>query len=225
MKIDLQKTFYFNEQVEVYILGGQSGAGTYKTTIVDVTSEYIELETPLKDGKFISINPGASLLLVQIKLDAIYTYQFRINSVNKEDLESFTLKQPEKIKRVQRRSHFRVEYPYKLEIFSQKKKTNKNINKKKEEYLTHDVSGGGLGFHTYVKPGSTRFNMDEDYFIKIFINEKPYFFSAKIIRIQELGDQRIFVGMQIVEINSKRREEIIRSLFIKQGELLQKGIL
>lgn len=225
MKVDLQKTFYFNEKIEIYILAGQSGAGTYKSTIVDVTPEYIEIETPLKAGKFISLTPGSSLLLVQIKLDAIYTYQFKINSVNKDDLETFTVKQPEKVKRVQRRSFFRVEYPFKFEILPLVKKVNKNINKKKEEYLTHDVSGGGLAFYTYLKPGNIHFTMDEEYFIKLSINEILYFFTATIVRIQQLENQRVLIGLQIKEINKKSREQIIRALFIKQNELLQKGIL
>ncbi len=225
MKVDLQKTFYFNEKVEIYILTGQSGAGTYRTTISDVTSEYIEIETPLKNGKFISLTPGTSLLLVQVKLDAIYTYQFRINSVNRDDLETFTVKAPEKVKRVQRRSFFRVEYPFKFEILPSCKRVNKNINKKKEEYLTHDVSGGGLAFYTYLKPGSIHFTMEEDYYIKLTINEIFYFFTAKIVRIQQLENQRVIIGLQIKEINKKSREEIIRALFIKQNELLQKGIL
>lgn len=223
--VNLKKSFEISEKVEVYILGDQVGAGNYKTLIGDVTSEYLEIETPLKAGHFVPLKSGNVILLVQVKTDAIYTYQFKIDSVNNSDLETFRVKQPEKVKRIQRRSYFRVEYPFKMEIISAKKTVNKNMSIGSKEYLTHDVSGGGLSFFIFKNDVSYHFNMEDDYFVKIYINDKAYYFIGRIVRQQSLENKRQLLGLKINEINRKSREHIIRSLFIKQKELLQKGIL
>ena len=225
MKVDFEKTFSVSEKVEIYVLTGQVGAGNYRTLIADATPEYLEIETPVTGGHFVPLKPGSSILLVQIKLDAIYTYQFKIDAVNKSNIESFIVKAPEKVKRIQRRSYFRVEYPFKMEILSAIKRVNKEISRKNEDYLTHDVSGGGLSFYTYKKDNNPSFKMEDDYFVKVFINDKSYYFKGHIVRIQDLENKRQMVAVKIDDINNKSRENIIRSLFIKQNELLQKGIL
>ncbi|MDD4342759.1 MAG: PilZ domain-containing protein [Eubacteriales bacterium] len=225
MKVDFVKTFSVSEKVEIYVLSGQVGAGNYRTLVADVTPEYLEIETPVTGGHFVPLKPGSTILLVQIKLDAIYTYQFKIDAVNKSNIESFIIKEPEKVKRIQRRSFFRVEYPFKMEIMSAVKKVNKNINRKREEYLTHDLSGGGLSFYSYIKDNHSLFRMEDDYFVKIYVNDKTYYFKGNIVRQQSLENKRELIAIKINDINKKSREQIIRSLFIKQNELLQKGIL
>ncbi len=225
MNLDFVKSFSVSEKVEIYVLSGQVGAGNYKTLVADVTSEYLEIETPVTGGHFVPLKPGSTILLVQIKLDAIYTYQFKIDAVNKSNIESFIVKEPEKVKRIQRRSFFRVEYPFKMEIVSAVKKINKDVDRKREEYLTHDLSGGGLSFYSYIKDNHSIFKMEDDYFVKIYVNDKTYYFKGNIVRQQVLENKREMIAIKIKEINKKSREQIIRALFIKQNELLQKGIL
>lgn len=225
MKVNFKKAFSTSEKVELYVLAGQVGSGTYKTIIGDVELDSMEIETPVTGGHFVPLKPGSTILLVQIKLDAIYTYQFKIDSVNKDHLETFTVKEPEKVKRIQRRSFFRVEYPFRMEIVSAKKKVSKRIKVKHQEYLTHDVSGGGLSFYAFKEDGVSLFNMEEDYFVKVFINDKAYYSIGRIVRQQTLENKRELLGFKIDFINRKSREQIIRSLFIKQNELLQKGVL
>lgn len=225
MKVNFKKTFSMNEKVEIYILGEQPGAGNYRTTVIDVNSEYLEIETPVKGGNFVPLKNDTLILLVQAKLGAIYTYQFKINSVNKTHIESFILNQPEKMKRIQRRSFFRVEFPFKMEIISAKKKIDKNINIKNTEFLTHDLSGGGISFYAFKNNHGSQFTMEEDYFVKVILNDKAYYFIGHIVRQQLLENNRELIGFKIDVINKRSRENIIRSLFIKQKELLQKGIL
>lgn len=225
MKVNFKKAFSTSEKVEIYVLAGQVGAGTYKTVIGDVEENFIEIATPVTGGHFVPLKPGSTILLVQVKLDAIYTYQFKIDSVNKAHLETFVVKEPEKVKRIQRRSFFRVEYPFKMQIISAKKKVNKRVKRKNEEYLTHDVSGGGLSFYAFKENDTSLFNMEEDYFVKVFINDKAYYCIGRIVRQQAQENKRELLGFKINLINRKSREQIIRSLFIKQNELLQKGVL
>lgn len=225
MKVEFEKTFSINEKVEVYVLAEQVGAGNYKTTVADVGPDFLEIATPVRGGQFVPLKPGTNILLVQIKMDAIYMYQFVIADVNKSNIESFTLGAPEKVKRIQRRSYFRVEYPFKMEIVSATKRVQNKVKRKYEEYLTHDLSGGGLAFYTYKREAGLDFKMEDTYFIKVFINDQVYYFLGHIVRQQQLENKRQLIAIQIDEIDKKSREKIIRSLFIKQNELLQKGIL
>lgn len=225
MKVEFEKTFSINEKIEMYVLAEQVGAGNYKTRIADVGTDFLEIATPLSGGQYIPLKNETKILIVQIKLDAIYMYQFNIEAVNKNKIESFIVKKLEKTKRIQRRSYFRVAYPFKMEIISCVKRVGTGIKRKYEEYLIHDISGGGISFFTYKKDNKSLFKMEDKYLVKVFINDTPYYFLGHIVRHQDLENKRELIAIIIDEINKNSREKIIRSLFIKQKELLQKGIL
>lgn len=225
MKVEFEKSFRINEKIELYVLAEQVGAGNYKTLIADVHPDYLEVATPVTGGHFVPLQPGTKVLLVQVRLDAIYMYQFTIDSVNKDTIESFIVKTPEKVKRIQRRSYFRVTYPFRMEVVSCTKRIKTTVKRKFEEYLTHDISGGGISFYSYKKENHSEFRPEDYYFVKVFLNEAAYYFKAHIVRQQSLENKRELIAMQIDDIDKKSREKIIRALFIKQNELLQKGIL
>ena len=50
MKVNFKKAFSTSEKVELYVLAGQVGSGTYKTIIGDVELDSMEIETPVTGG-------------------------------------------------------------------------------------------------------------------------------------------------------------------------------
>lgn len=134
------------------------------------------------------------------------------------------IKQPTIIKKAQRRRFFRVEATAELRLraFAVEDDTNEADELEYGTFLTHDISGGGLSFHSSRQIVAAGDLVVGTLQLKTSTYEKEVAFSGRIVNIVKM-QQRIFrISLEFIEMKESVRSDIVKYCMIKQIELRRK---
>lgn len=179
-----------------------------------INDKEIVILAPIYKGTEVAIPIGHKIKVVFVHEGGLFEFE-ALNQQNilENNITFYKLTIIDEIKKIQRRSFFRVtaEIPVTYKTISQIRSVN-NVG------LTKDISGGGVRFIC-----KDRFNEGDVIFITLKINNESSISSLfEIIRSELVSAGTFETSGKFRNIDSKYREIIIRNLFEIQRENMKK---
>ena len=210
-----------NKLVEVEVDPHTTSSKSYQTRVEDINENGIVIATPMENRVLVNLSPETTVILWHNDHSASFAHYCKVKARIYEPLPLTFLDWPYEIKKVQRRNFVRVPASIKFDF-----SLGDRDQKGKEIYhqgITSDLSGGGIKFNTDVS-----MKKNDQLKIKLYIpdEEKPLELLGNVAWIVNLESTGKFaVGISFSKINESLRDVIIRYEFIKQRELIKKGLL
>jgi len=208
-----------NQNIEIEIEKGFDYSGRYKTRVEDVNEQGMIIGMPISKGNLVPLRPGTEVIVWQWDNSASYAHFCKVRERIFEPIPLVYLDWPFRSEKIQRRSFVRVPANLKIEYV---------LNVKKPD-LVHqtsyirDLSGGGTQFASQVQ-----FKKGDILKIKLHLPDSVISSKAKVVwAYDDVYDKitRHLVGIEFYEIPEKLRDKIIKYVFIRQRELIKKGVL
>ncbi len=207
--IEIQKKEDFDNDPDKY----------YASRIEDINEKGIVIGTPIEKSVLVDLRPNSTVIIWLNEAIASYALFCRVRARIYEPLPLTFLDWPHDIQRIQRRNYVRVPASLQIEFSTgEKDAEGKEIF---HSALTGDISGGGLNFTTSVKL-STK---DPLKIILHLPGQEEIVLEGKITWIVHQSHNRYFVGIKFMKISEGIREHIIKYIFIRQRDLIRKGVL
>lgn len=208
-----------NEVINIEVEPGTDFSNTFRTRVEDLKQDAIVIGMPIDQGNYVPVRPGSEIIIWYWDNSASYAYYCRVQKRIFEPIPLLSLEWPYKKQKVQRRNFVRVPANLPLEY----RKVNEQGEEIFYEAFIRDLSGGGLQFQT-----KKRLIKGDVLQIKLGLPEDLIICKAAVTWVYtDIRDkqERYFVGIKFMEINEKLRERVIRYVFQRQRELIQKGVL
>ena len=179
-------------------------ASKYKSTVQEVTEDYILINMPIGEGTYYTLQEGVEF--EGHYYDGKNYYIFKSYMIGKEKDERnvplYRIVFPYNVERIQRRQFVRVDFiDY---VFLDKKGDGSEWI----EGLVLDISGGGIKFSIPVE-----FEVNEIVKVKVIIKDKVYLLKGKIVRFIEKNGKISVYGLAFMEMKESIREAIIQMVF------------
>jgi len=215
------ESFKINQIIEIEVLQGTEFSNTYRTRVEDINETYLVIGMPIDKGNYVPLRPETNIIIWNCDNLASYAYYCKVKKRMHEPIPLVFLEWPPyQIKKIQRRGYVRVPVNLHLEY-----KLNKEVEKDETYHKTtiRDLSGGGTQFTTDIKliKGDTLK-------IQLFLPSITINCKAKVMWVYtEIRNnrERFLIGIKFIDIPEKIRDQIIKYIFQRQRELIQKGVL
>ena len=225
-----------NQSVELHVKSGVYN-GEYLSQITRIDNQEIQVTLPIKKETLIPLPVGTKLEVIYTDQVAKYKFDTQVLSRQMEgNIGTCKLQYPSKVEKIQRRDFVRVPiretvYYRRLIVDSINGQINDLINlgydeaeqNDFQEAVTEDISGGGvlLVVDKYIPL---------DVFIELKFDVKELSFQkvlGKVVRIDELPNRsdRLGLGIEFINFNRSKQDEIVQWVLQKQLELHRKGLL
>lgn len=196
----------------------------YKSRIADIQGESLAIEIPIDEetGKMHGFPMKTEITISFVDMGGIkYAFDTIVTGKSRDNIPLLLINMPklDQIRKIQRRDYLRVPTNLKLTFTPQNKEES-------VEGTTIDVGGGGAGF---ALDSSINLELGDELVCSITIpvarkGLDVIRFSAKVARIIPPNEgynlQRI--GLQIMDIQERDRDKIIRYCFQRELELRKK---
>lgn len=187
----------------------------YKSVVQDTGEGFIAISIPLREGIFLPLRTGDTFIAVYHCGSDAYEFQSQvIKRKNEGNLPLIYIQYPKKLKQVQRREYFRVKtiiaiqyvkITEKLRIWDAKQIL---MEKKGNQGLVHDISGGGLMARI-----QEQLRFGDIILIKIRLSNDEYCLNGRIVRLDYDEKNNIYYGISFIELERKIQEKIIQNIF------------
>lgn len=219
--LDPKKLLTINKVIEVQREEDfrNNSSKTYSSRVEDINEKGIVIGTPIEKSVLVDLRPDSMVIIWYNLATASYALFCTVKARIYEPLPLTFLDWPHDIQKIQRRNYVRVPASLKIQF-----STGEKDDKEREIYhwaLTGDISGGGLNFTTPIK-----LNKKEP--LKIFLHlpdEEVIDLEGKITWVDNLNSNKYFIGLKFTKISEGIRDKIISYVFIRQRELIKKGVL
>lgn len=191
----------------------------YPSRIEDVNEQGIVIGTPIEKSALVNLRPDATVIIWCNLSAASYALFCKVRARVIEPLPFTLLDWPHDIQRIQRRNYVRVPTSLKMEFSTGEK--NADREEVFHSALTGDLSGGVLNFTTAVKLSAKNP-------LKVILHlpdQEEIVLEGKITWIVNQSNNRYFYGLKFTRITEYMREQIISYVFIRQRDLINKGVL
>lgn len=189
----------------------------YNTVIYDIFKDgRIQIAIPIKKGRFIYLVKGMNFKMrYGVENRGIFSFDVEVLETADREKGYVTIKKTSEASISQRRKYFRVDTMINVDI---------NVieeNGFEEKTKTINLSGGGLKFYLKGK-------IKEDQLVNMFIYlpNGTIEVKSRIIKVDKVQDylKRKVASAEFIEINEEDRNEIVKFVFMKERELLKKGM-
>jgi len=211
-----------NKIIEIEVGHGTDYSGTYRTRVEDIKKNSLVIGMPINQGNYVPLRPGSEVIIWHWANSASYAYYCRVKERTLEPLPLVFLEWPPfEIKKVQRRDFVRV--PVNLYLEYKLEHGPELETEVFHKVSIRDLSGGGTQFiakNKLIKGDTLK--------IKLFLPNDTINCKAKVMWVYtEIKDnkERLLTGIKFVDIPEKVRDKIIKYVFERQRELIQKGVL
>ncbi|NLK51760.1 MAG: hypothetical protein GX295_04855 [Syntrophomonadaceae bacterium] len=214
-----------NQLVEIEVVEG-SFTGHYPSRIEEIGEDTLTLAMPLRKGEIVPLRPGDRIKVSFTRDEAGYLFHTRILSRVRTPLPIMIVEKREEAERWQRRSWVRVEITLPIH-FRPWKAVRGNDEAEEVPYIeaeTIDLSGGGILFTTNEK-------LQEGDYLDLLIDLPeigPFKMKVRISRIQPApptAKKSYMVGVEFLNMREAKRDRIVKVVFDRQRELIQRGVL
>jgi len=195
----------------------------YKTSIQEISDEYIGIHIPSYRGKEMILMPGDYVNARVFLEDAQYVFNATVLGRKKDRVPLYMLSMPSNVKRVQMRDYVRikVQLPVKYKVLEETRKNAENgaddEDKKFENAYTVDISGGGVQL-VVSKP----VEVNQRLYLKFKIcdlknRDIEITAKARVVRREQIFNERNkwSLGIAFEDISETQRDLIIAFVFRK----------
>ncbi|MDD3839689.1 MAG: flagellar brake protein [Clostridia bacterium] len=179
---------------------------------VDEQQNYV-ITQPILSRKPLHLKIDQKLKLIYYsQRGQLYFFCRVIEIINKKGLVLYKLKSDSPVGRIQRRKFFRLDVNLKVEVFSEDKQFIKSA-------VAKDISGGGIRVVS-----NQKFDQDSIVFCDIKTEHlNGELIKGKVIRSNKIDDHYYETAFKFIDIDTTKRESIIKFIFEMQRKLLEKG--
>lgn len=204
--------------------------GDYKSTIEDVTGEYIAISIPIREGQYIPLRVGEKLEVIYYAGKDLFKFYTVVTGRKVDGIPIILLAVPEELVHVQRRRYVRI--PVMLDFTF--KKFDRFLESEYKKYLNGIIKNIGhvinKGSILDISGGGMRVSINEpllknDYLlVRMAIDDEEFFFKTKVARIEGIKGNQHFYGLRFEEIDERVRDRIIRFTFKLMREQRKKAL-
>lgn len=215
------ENFKINQIIDIEVEPGTSFSGTYRTRVEDINETSIVIAMPIDKGNYVPLRPGSEVIIWHWDNSASYAHYCKVKERLVEPIPLVFLEWPPyQTKKIQRRGFVRVPVNLQLEYMLDNEQEKEEIYHKA---LIRDLSGGGTQFTS-----KNKLIKGDILKIKLFLPNETINCKARIMWVYtEIRDktERFLIGIKFIDLPEKVREQIIKYVFQRQRELIQKGVL
>ncbi|NLO89007.1 MAG: hypothetical protein GX088_01535 [Clostridia bacterium] len=194
----------------------------FKTSIQEVTDEYIAIHVPSHQGREMSLEPGDYVNARVFMEDAQYVFNSTVLGRKKDRVLLYKLSIPSNIKRVQMRDYVRIkiQLPVKYKVLEEKGNNEESSDEKGDKFesaYTVDISGGGMQM-VVSKP----LEVKQRLYLKFKISDLKkrdieIAAKARVVRREQIfgGKNKWSLGVAFEDISETQRDLIIAFVFRK----------
>jgi len=212
-----------NQLIDIEIEPGADYNGRYRTRVEDLNDNGIVIGMPIECGNLIPLRPETEVIIWHWDNSATYAYYCKVQKRIFEPLPLVFLRWPFRSKKIQRRSLVRVPTNIKIEYALIKKEEEKSGEVVFNNSHVRDLSGGGAQFISQVK-----LQKGDILKIKLYLPDGTISCKSKVVWLFDEAHKKMIrhvVGIGFIDIPEKVRDKIIRYVFARQRELINKGVL
>lgn len=213
-----------NQKAQLKVMDGLY-TGIYVSRVEDIGEDYIKLAMPIVKGEIIPLSIGTKVEVVVSDQDKAYGFTGLIRNRQISPVPMFTMKFPDKIRKIQRRNYVRIEcsIPVQYAVIDNSEELDQDLVFQTGRTL--DISGGGLRLFT-----NHSLEQEQKLFIKLkLLKDDEIEIKGKVIRLLDIDEEtkkkRFIYGIEFIDINERDRDKIISFIFEKQRQLRRKGLI
>lgn len=181
----------------------------YKSLVIDIDDdENIKINIPVNEGEYLVLHTG-EIIEINMYLESgkCYNFNAEVLSKGKEgNIPYYKLTEPFNIKRIQRRSYFRVDM---LNHVYYRNITNSDSDEiPYSEALMVDLSGSGVKLKI-----NEEIQKHDMLLIKMRIRDSYIIVRGEVVRIEIGEDRKRMCGIKFLDITQAQIDIIIEELF------------
>ncbi|KYH35618.1 flagellar protein YcgR [Clostridium tepidiprofundi DSM 19306] len=211
--------FLLNNKIEIFWNGKY-----YKSSIQDITDEYIGISIPTYEGALVPFSRGDKLDVIYYGDKNIYKFYSVVAGRKINRIPIILLSIPNEYRKVQRRRYVRVPY-VKYINFSKVSEKISNMSILKgyleneqnvKKGIVVDISGGGIRIKI-----SEEISLGDNLVVMLPLDDENIILKCKTVRVDFDGD-KYDCGLTFVDMDDAIREKIIKFIFKLMREHMRK---
>lgn len=185
----------------------------YRCSIQGITENSVSINVPVNNGELLMLN-GGEVLDVQYCSETGNYYEFELEVIgrnNDDNIPMYNLSLPRNLRRIQRRDYVRVEV---LRNIKYRRKEEESWR----EAIMLDISGGGMRIKVPIE-----LDIGDRLITKFESSGKLFEIEVEIKRNEKVNAGEYIYGLEFIDINEKRRDNIIEDVFFvmrRQREII-----
>jgi c-di-GMP-binding flagellar brake protein YcgR len=219
-KLDLLKV---GDKIELLRIDSLKNKISYPSQVLDILDDDIlEIRGPLHKNDFVFVSRKEKIRIIFVVKDkGKYQFDAEILNINYEGVYSLKIRRISEITKHQLRKYFRFD----ISIPVKKYFTIIEDNEEKileENCRTKDISGGGMKLYT-----NYQHNVGDIITCEFEVDKHLITTKAKVVRVEEVDtfEFDFALGVEFKDIEERNRDRIIKFIFTKQRELIEKGMI
>lgn len=219
-KLDLLKV---GDKIELLRIDSLQNKISYPSQVLDILDDDIlEIRGPLHKNDFVFVSRKEKIRIIFVVKDkGKYQFDAEILNINYEGVYSLKIRRISEITKHQLRKYFRFD----ISIPVKKYFTIIEDNEEKileENCRTKDISGGGMKLYT-----NYQHNVGDIITCEFEVDKHLITTKAKVVRVEEVDtfEFDFALGVEFKDIEERNRDRIIKFIFTKQRELIEKGMI
>lgn len=219
-KLDLLKV---GDKIELLRIDSLQNKISYPSQVLDILDDDIlEIRGPLHKNYFVFVSRKEKIRIIFVVKDkGKYQFDAEILNINYEGVYSLKIRRISEITKHQLRKYFRFD----VSIPVKKYFTIIEDNEEKileENCRTKDISGGGMKLYT-----NYQHNVGDIITCEFEVDKHLITTKAKVVRVEEVDtfEFDFALGVEFKDIEERNRDRIIKFIFTKQRELIEKGMI
>jgi c-di-GMP-binding flagellar brake protein YcgR len=219
-KLDLLKV---GDKIELLRIDSLQNKISYPSQVLDILDDDIlEIRGPLHKNDFVFVSRKEKIRIIFVVKDkGKYQFDAEILNINYEGVYSLKIRRISEITKHQLRKYFRFD----VSIPVKKYFTIIEDNEEKileENCRTKDISGGGMKLYT-----NYQHNVGDIITCEFEVDKHLITTKAKVVRVEEVDtfEFDFALGVEFKDIEERNRDRIIKFIFTKQRELIEKGMI
>lgn len=195
--------------------------GIYKSTIGDVTDEYIAMSIPVYEGRYLPFVKGEQFEAVYYYEEELYKFFTVVIGRKVDRIPLILFDIPNKLEPYQRRNYVRIPH---IDSIGFRRIDEKHVNSKQfpnielSQGLLIDLSGGGLRFIS-----KEPVKLGDILYINLFIYGELIKVKGRVVRHSINEDKKNVCGVAFLDLDRKDREKVIKFTFTKMREQRNKS--
>ena len=207
-----------NDNLQIEILDDPNPLA-YPSRVDDILEDRVLIAWPTHRGVRVPFHTGQELRVSFVRKDALYSFQATVEEETQRPLPRLVLHPSDQPQRLQRRSYFRVQVHWLIELVNTAPSDTAapNVDTSVVAHFkahTHDLSGSGLSVrHASAIPIGSVFET------RLIVPEELPALNllCEVVRNEALGpDVGYIVGLRYLSITERQRSRIIRHLMRAQ---------
>lgn len=199
---------YVNKRIEVV-----SNDKSYKSLISDIDDDddSVKINIPVREGEYLVLDSGE---VIEINMyhesGKCYSFKGKVLSKGRDgNIPYYKLSEPFDIKRIQRRSYFRVGI---LNHAHYRKITNYDSNQAEHipysDAMIIDLSGGGVKLKI-----NEEVNLHDVLSVRMKIKGSDIIVNGEVVRVELSEDKQSLCGVKFLNISQVQTDKIVEELF------------